>query len=308
MRFWMMGLCGVIGCAAPESRPTAPAATTAPAAATASAATPPAAAASVLDPRQLELEFAKLEMARLDTPQTGIAGRIPADLVKQFLDAVNAGDTELANAYAPRCRSDACLALIRPAPVKRSFRVVGTVEERGTRTSATADAFCGASRCGSVYLLLELVPGTSGWRVWKIADVVESEAKREEWIAGPTPSLKADEPGKVSGPKARAAIGPVTGGADVSDRDRVAAGMRAGMRACFNRALAENPELAGGSVRLVVRLDAAGAVRDVVAVSREITHGALLNCLRARARAARFAAPGSGVATLVIPVTLVREP
>src|SRR4029453_1679392 len=55
---------------------------------------------------------------------------------------------------------------------------------------------------------------------------------------------------KVAGPKGNASVGgAAVSGGTISDASRVVAGMRAGFRACYNRALQENPD-AQGSIRL----------------------------------------------------------
>jgi hypothetical protein len=105
--------------------------------------------------------------------------------------------------------------------------------------------------------------------------------------------------------KGTATVGPpsVSGG-PVESAARVVAGMRAGFRACFNRELATQPTLQGGSLRLVINVAVDGTVSN--ATSSATTGNlpaSVITCVLARVRVAQFGATQGGVATITLPVT-----
>jgi hypothetical protein len=98
----------------------------------------------------------------------------------------------------------------------------------------------------------------------------------------------------------------ISGGV-VTNADSVVAGMRAGFRACYNRALVSNSEQ-GGTLRVTAKLDANGGVTDATAeraghLSQETT-----DCVLRRVQAARFAAPNGEHVSVGFSVTFDQEP
>jgi len=111
---------------------------------------------------------------------------------------------------------------------------------------------------------------------------------------------------KVSGPRGNAAIGntEVSGGT-VSNAPRVAAGMRAGFRNCYNRELAVNPD-ARGELSVNVHVGSKGEVSSATATPLG-NLGSATQCVEARTRAAQFDPPEGGVATITFVVTFVTQ-
>jgi outer membrane biosynthesis protein TonB len=111
---------------------------------------------------------------------------------------------------------------------------------------------------------------------------------------------------KVKGPTGSASVGGASvSGGNVSNASRVVAGMRAGFRACYQRALANNPDIQG-SIRLSIRVGPGGEVQSVSASGNlppDVT-----GCVRSRAQAAQFDPPEGGAgAVVVVPVTFVKQ-
>lgn len=108
------------------------------------------------------------------------------------------------------------------------------------------------------------------------------------------------------GPVVNVRIGPTTGTGDAAvGATSVVAGMAAGFRRCLNKALLSDPPgvTNGATLRLSVQLDPNGAVLAVKPSGGVGLSSAASACLIARVRAAQFAPPDGGSATLVIPVT-----
>lgn len=112
---------------------------------------------------------------------------------------------------------------------------------------------------------------------------------------------------KVKGPRGNASVGgATTAGGQVSNASRVVAGMRAGFRACYNRALATNPD-AQGRISLSIKVGPGGEVSGVSASSSGSLPPSVVGCVKARARAARFSPPQGGMAVVQVPVTFVKQ-
>jgi hypothetical protein len=112
---------------------------------------------------------------------------------------------------------------------------------------------------------------------------------------------------KVQGPKGNASVGgAAVSGGTVSNAARVVAGMRAGFRACYNRALANNPD-AQGRINLAIKVGPGGEVSGVSASSSGSLPPDVVGCVQARARAARFDPPQGGMARINVPVTFVKQ-
>ncbi|HYP97743.1 MAG TPA: AgmX/PglI C-terminal domain-containing protein [Polyangiaceae bacterium] len=111
---------------------------------------------------------------------------------------------------------------------------------------------------------------------------------------------------KVAGPKGNANVGgAAVSGGTVGNASRVVAGMRAGFRACYQRALAENPD-AAGNITLTIRVGAGGEVTGVSGSSGSLP-ASVVACVKARAQAAQFDAPDGGSAVISVPVTFVKQ-
>jgi len=111
---------------------------------------------------------------------------------------------------------------------------------------------------------------------------------------------------KVTGPKGNANVGgAAVSGGTVGNASRVVAGMRAGFRACYQRALAENPD-AAGNITLTIRVGAGGEVTGVSGSSGSLPPS-VVACVKARAQAAQFDAPDGGSDVISVPVTFVKQ-
>jgi hypothetical protein len=91
----------------------------------------------------------------------------------------------------------------------------------------------------------------------------------------------------------------------VSNAAKVVGSLRSGFRACYQQELETAPDRAG-KVRLTLRVDAQGNVRDVT-LAPEGNLGSTLACVKALAQAAKFAPPEGGNAVIAVPVTFVKE-
>jgi hypothetical protein len=111
---------------------------------------------------------------------------------------------------------------------------------------------------------------------------------------------------KVKGPTGSASIGgaSVSGGA-VANASSVVAGMQAGFRRCYQKGLAEDPNMKG-SVRITARIGPNGEVQSVNPSGSGLS-GTVISCVAARVSSATFAPPEGGGATVVIPVTFVSQ-
>lgn len=112
---------------------------------------------------------------------------------------------------------------------------------------------------------------------------------------------------KVAGPKGNAAVGgAAVSGGEVSNAARVVAAMRAGFRACYNRALANNPD-AEGKINLSIHVGPGGEVTAVNATPSGNLGADVVGCVTSRAQAARFDPPQGGMAVIQVPVTFVKQ-
>jgi hypothetical protein len=112
---------------------------------------------------------------------------------------------------------------------------------------------------------------------------------------------------KVAGPKGNAAVGGANvSGGQVSNAARVVAGMRAGFRNCYNRALAQNPDVEG-RISLSIRVGPGGEVQGVSAAASGNLPDSVTSCVKARAQAAQFDPPQGGAAVIQVPVTFVKQ-
>jgi hypothetical protein len=94
----------------------------------------------------------------------------------------------------------------------------------------------------------------------------------------------------------------------IVDAERTVAGMRPGMRACFNRAMAKEGRTFGGNVTLTLVMDGNGSVTTVTASASDSLPEALLGCVKARAHSAQFQARGVTRAELQVQCTFSPVP
>jgi hypothetical protein len=110
----------------------------------------------------------------------------------------------------------------------------------------------------------------------------------------------------VQGPKGNANVGAASvSGGQVGNAERVVAGMRAGFRACYNRGLATNPDLAG-QVRIIAKIGPNGEVLSATPQASGLSPD-VVDCVVRRVKSGQFAAPEGGGATITIPVTFVKQ-
>jgi hypothetical protein len=97
--------------------------------------------------------------------------------------------------------------------------------------------------------------------------------------------------------------GAAISGGNVSNAARVIAGLRSGLRDCYQREQSD----AEGAIRFRLTVGAGGEVTAVSAQPSGGATGQLVQCTTARVRAAKFNAPEGGSATIAFPVTFVIE-
>lgn len=111
----------------------------------------------------------------------------------------------------------------------------------------------------------------------------------------------------VKGPTGNASVGgAAVAGGSVGNASSEVAKMRAGFRACYNRALATNPD-ASGRIDLRIRVGAGGEVTGVAASSSGNLPPSVAECVKGRARSARFSPPEGGSAVVSVPVSFVKQ-
>jgi hypothetical protein len=121
--------------------------------------------------------------------------------------------------------------------------------------------------------------------------------------AGPVPSATPSPRGNatIAAPK-------VTGG-PIANAARVVAGMRAGFRACYNRALANNANIGNGSVSLGVAVGPNGEVlsAEVSSPARIRLTNDVVDCIVRRVKSAHFAPPEKVPARVTFVIDLARD-
>jgi hypothetical protein len=123
----------------------------------------------------------------------------------------------------------------------------------------------------------------------------EDAGTEEEW---PNLSLQS---GKSPPPAGSVAIGGSGASNQVPGAQRVVAGMRAGFRKCYGRALAEDPKVAG-SIRVTAKIGPNGEVLSVTHQGQKLPE-TLVTCVLARVSSAQFPPPPGGGAVIVIPIS-----
>jgi hypothetical protein len=90
---------------------------------------------------------------------------------------------------------------------------------------------------------------------------------------------------------------PTATGGEISNLNRVVAGMRAGFRNCYQHALDDAPAYAG-KLEIKLTIDAEGGVPAAKVTSPQY-NGVVFACIEARAKAAQFDPPSGGKPTTV---------
>lgn len=108
---------------------------------------------------------------------------------------------------------------------------------------------------------------------------------------------------KVEGPKGNASIGGASvSGGTVGNAGAVVAGMAAGFRRCYQRGLAEDPNMKG-SVRITARIGPNGEVQSASPSGGGGLSGTVTGCVAGVVSSRTFDKPEGGGATIVIPVS-----
>ena len=96
-------------------------------------------------------------------------------------------------------------------------------------------------------------------------------------------------------------------GAPIRNAAAVIAGLRAGFRRCYERAIAIDPDTEG-RIALALKVGPNGEVQSVGAVPEGHLSTTVVGCIRARAQAAQFDPPQGGLGAVVqVPVSLVKQ-
>jgi hypothetical protein len=100
-------------------------------------------------------------------------------------------------------------------------------------------------------------------------------------------------------------MGPVKASPGMLDAERVVALLRVGFKACYKRALDQDPTMSG-TAGLDMKVGPGGDVTGVSVSGSKGLSPALVACLSGVARRAQFSRPEGGSATLSIPFTVTR--
>lgn len=122
----------------------------------------------------------------------------------------------------------------------------------------------------------------------------------------PDPGMYAGDQGFSPWPSANGPSWAVQSSGNVANARDVVAGMGAGFRRCYNRALQDDPK-AFGSVRLTAIIGPDGRVVSVTPSNVIGLPGNMVVCLYVRVHSAQFAPPDGGKATIVIPTSFVSK-
>jgi len=111
-----------------------------------------------------------------------------------------------------------------------------------------------------------------------------------------------DKSSEIKVPTGEASTGAAAGASNVKDADSVIARNRWRFKACYNKALASDPN-AGGTVKVTVRVGEGGEVISASQASSDAPAG-LASCIVSSFQSMKFAAPDGGSATFTVPVVL----
>jgi len=106
----------------------------------------------------------------------------------------------------------------------------------------------------------------------------------------------------VKAPTGEASTGAAAGASNVKDADSVIARNRWRFKACYTKALANDPS-AGGTVKVTVKVGEGGEVVSASAASSDAPSG-LTQCIVSSFNSMKFSAPEGGSSTFTVPVVL----
>jgi outer membrane biosynthesis protein TonB len=112
----------------------------------------------------------------------------------------------------------------------------------------------------------------------------------------------SDQSTAVKVPTGEANTGAAAGASNVKDADSVIARNRWRFKACYNKALASDPN-AGGTVKVTVKVGEGGEVISASQASSDAPAG-LTSCIVSSFQAMKFSPPDGGSATFTVPVVL----
>lgn len=111
---------------------------------------------------------------------------------------------------------------------------------------------------------------------------------------------------QVKGPVGNASVSSSMLAGNVSGAAAVVAAMRAGFRRCYQRGLEQNPDISG-RIDLTIQVGPAGNVSSVSGGPSGNIPGSVVDCVKARARAAQFSPPDGGSAAINVPISFVKQ-
>jgi hypothetical protein len=111
---------------------------------------------------------------------------------------------------------------------------------------------------------------------------------------------------QVAGPKGSASVSSSVAAGSVSGASSVVARMSAGFRRCYQRGLDQNPDISG-SIRLTIQVGPGGGVSSVSGGATGSIPASVVECVKARARAAQFSPPDGGSAVINVPISFVKQ-
>lgn len=245
-------------------------------------------------------EAAPTEQAKAAAPKAEPAPKPapqapPSDGKKEHLSKAQAAalsneleSLEMATLAALSSAGPATANVLRSGEVPTSALDAAAASEAGVSSAASSGLKLGGAG-GTIR------PGAAGGGLASIG----SSSKAAEAGSGKTAAVK--------GPRGGADVGTASvAGGSVSDASRVVARMRAGFRACYNRGLADNPDIEG-KIALNIKVGPTGQVLNVSASKTGNLPPGVVECVKSRAKSANFSAPQGGVAVIQVPVSFVKQ-
>lgn len=189
----------------------------------------------------------------------------------------------------------------------------------GARTGGATDRVLRAGNDAPLGMLEKVAAGPGGARPGEIAGLNlrgdgGGALKPGQVSRGGAPGAdkQADsrdgEVGKqvaVKKPVGRADISPPSINGRIPDAGAVVGGMRGPLRACYRKALDEDPSMRG-SVRVTASIAPNGEVKSTQAANSGLS-SSMVACVTRVVRGAQFGAPEGGGATLVIPMSFIPQ-
>jgi hypothetical protein len=257
------------------------------------------------------------EQKEVETDAKPVASAAPTEAKKE--SSASAGGQKGGGSAGPGKSggnvSDARAAAISNELAQLDVAMLGALNSNGNATSAVlsgsdvptsllndaAASGAGAGQSGMAGLNLggsgggTIRPGGGGGGLQNLGNTQGS---------GPATAGSAQ---KVKGPVGSASVGaPNVSGGSVANAQAVVAGMAAGFRRCYNKGLAEDPNMKG-SIRITAKIGPNGEVLGASPGGGGGLSGSVVACVAARVASAQFAPPEGGGATIVIPVTFISQ-